>query len=96
MIWGRRSSASGHECPHLLGTEGREGSFELDAGPCLLQRTHRPSDVIIGELLSRRPVSLPMATQLARQGESATLELVRRIMREPGLVPCQPRPWRAP
>lgn len=32
--------------------------------------------------------------QLARQGEAATPELVRRIMRELDLVPCQPRPWR--
>lgn len=32
--------------------------------------------------------------QLVRQGESCTPELVRRIMRELGLVPCQPRPWR--
>ncbi|MGH3620178.1 MAG: IS3 family transposase [Sciscionella sp.] len=32
--------------------------------------------------------------QLARQGESATPELVRKIMRELDLVPCQPRPWR--
>lgn len=32
--------------------------------------------------------------QLARQGEQATPELVRRIMRELGLESCQPRPWR--
>jgi len=32
--------------------------------------------------------------QLARQGEACSLELVRAIMRELGLVPCQPRPWR--
>lgn len=32
--------------------------------------------------------------QLARQGEPCTPELVRSIMRELGLVPCQPRPWR--
>jgi transposase InsO family protein len=32
--------------------------------------------------------------QLARQGERCTPELVRSIMRERGLVPCQPRPWR--
>jgi len=31
---------------------------------------------------------------LARQGERVTPELVRAIMRELGLVPCQPRPWR--
>lgn len=31
---------------------------------------------------------------LARQGERCTPELVRAIMRELGLVPCQPRPWR--
>jgi transposase InsO family protein len=31
---------------------------------------------------------------LARQGESCGPELVREIMRELGLVPCQPRPWR--
>ena len=30
--------------------------------------------------------------QLARQGEAATPELVRGIMREQDLVPCQPRP----
>jgi putative transposase len=33
--------------------------------------------------------------QLARWGVHAGLELVRRLMRELGLVPCQPRPWRA-
>lgn len=32
--------------------------------------------------------------QLARWGEHCTPELVRSIMRELGLVPCQPRPWR--
>lgn len=32
--------------------------------------------------------------QLAREGEQATPELVRAIMRDLGLVPCQPRPWR--
>lgn len=32
--------------------------------------------------------------QLARQGEQCTPELVRLIMRDLGLEPCQPRPWR--
>jgi transposase InsO family protein len=32
--------------------------------------------------------------QLVRWGETCTPELVRHIMRELGLVPCQPRPWR--
>jgi transposase InsO family protein len=31
---------------------------------------------------------------LARGGERCCPELVRRLMRELGLVPCQPRPWR--
>jgi putative transposase len=31
---------------------------------------------------------------LARQGEHCSAELVRGLMRELGLVPCQPRPWR--
>jgi putative transposase len=31
---------------------------------------------------------------LARAGELCSPELVRRLMRELGLVPCQPRPWR--
>lgn len=31
---------------------------------------------------------------LARQGERCCPELVRELMRELGLVPCQPRPWR--
>jgi transposase InsO family protein len=35
-----------------------------------------------------------VAAQLARWGVVAGLELVRAIMRELGLVPCQPRPWR--
>ena len=35
-----------------------------------------------------------VAAQLARQGVRAGLELVRALMRELGLVPCQPRPWR--
>ena len=35
-----------------------------------------------------------IAAQLARSGIAAGYELVRRIMRELGLVPCQPRPWR--
>ena len=33
--------------------------------------------------------------QLARWGEACTPELVRGLMRELGLVACQPRPWRA-
>ena len=32
--------------------------------------------------------------QLARWGETCSPELVRGIMRELDLVPCQPRPWR--
>ena len=35
-----------------------------------------------------------IAGQLARQGTVAGPELVRKIMRRLGLVPCQPRPWR--
>jgi len=35
-----------------------------------------------------------VAAQLARWGVTAGLELVRGLMRELGLVPCQPRPWR--
>jgi putative transposase len=35
-----------------------------------------------------------VALQLARWGVPAGLELVRGLMRELGLVPCQPRPWR--
>jgi putative transposase len=35
-----------------------------------------------------------IAHQLARQGVVAGLELVRRLMRQLGLVACQPRPWR--
>jgi hypothetical protein len=31
---------------------------------------------------------------LVRGGEAVDDETVRKIMREPGLVPCQPRPWR--
>jgi transposase InsO family protein len=32
--------------------------------------------------------------QLARRGEHCSPELVRGLMREQGLVACQPRPWR--
>jgi len=35
-----------------------------------------------------------VAAQLARQGVVAGVELVRRLMRDLGLVACQPRPWR--
>ena len=35
-----------------------------------------------------------VALQLARWGVQAGLELVRGLMRELGLVPCQPRLWR--
>ena len=35
-----------------------------------------------------------IAAQLARSGIAAGPGLVRRLMRELGLVPCQPRPWR--
>jgi putative transposase len=35
-----------------------------------------------------------VALQLARWGIQAGLELVRALMRELGLVACQPRPWR--
>jgi transposase InsO family protein len=35
-----------------------------------------------------------LAWQLARWGITAGTELVRRLMREMGLVACQPRPWR--
>jgi putative transposase len=33
--------------------------------------------------------------EIVRCGEQASPELVRRLMRELELVPCQPRPWRA-
>ena len=33
-------------------------------------------------------------TQLARQGEQASPELVRKLMRELDLIACQPRPYR--
>jgi putative transposase len=32
--------------------------------------------------------------ELARQSERCSVELVRGLVRELGLVPCQPRPWR--
>jgi putative transposase len=35
-----------------------------------------------------------IAEQLARQGTVAGAELVRTLMRQLGLVACQPRPWR--
>jgi putative transposase len=35
-----------------------------------------------------------IAGQLARQGIAAGAELVRKLMRQLGLVACQPRPWR--
>jgi putative transposase len=35
-----------------------------------------------------------ITAQLARQGTVACPELVRQLMRELGLVTCQPRPWR--
>jgi putative transposase len=35
-----------------------------------------------------------IARQLVRQGTVAGRELVRQLMRELGLVACQPRPWR--
>lgn len=35
-----------------------------------------------------------VAVQLARWGVPAGPELVRDLMREVGLMPCQPRPWR--
>jgi putative transposase len=35
-----------------------------------------------------------IAAALARQGTVAGPELVRRLMRQLGLVACQPRPWR--
>ena len=33
--------------------------------------------------------------ELGRRGVPAGLELIRAIVRDQGLVPCQPRPWRA-
>lgn len=35
-----------------------------------------------------------MHAALARAGEQASPELVRQLMRDLGLVTCQPRPWR--
>jgi putative transposase len=32
--------------------------------------------------------------ELARRGERCSVELVRGLMRQLGLVPCQPQPWR--
>jgi hypothetical protein len=44
--------------------------------------------------LARSPGYRRVALQLARWGVAAGLELVRALMRELGLVACQPRPWR--
>jgi len=33
--------------------------------------------------------------ELGRRSVPAGLELIRAIMRDQGLVPCQPQPWRA-
>jgi putative transposase len=52
----------------------------------LIARAFRDSDGTYGY---RR-----VAAELARRGVAAGLELVRVLMRELGLVPCQPRPWR--
>lgn len=41
-----------------------------------------------------RRVHAQLQRQLRRQDATCTEELVRRIMRELGLDPCQPRPWR--
>src|SRR5690349_24992712 len=38
----------------------------------------------------------PVHAELVRGGERASAELVRRLMRQLGLVPWQPRPWRRP
>jgi putative transposase len=38
--------------------------------------------------------SAPVHAVLVRQGERCCPELVREIMRELGLLACQPRPWR--
>jgi putative transposase len=35
-----------------------------------------------------------MHAALVRPGEHCGPELVREIMGDPGLVPCEPRPWR--
>jgi len=35
-----------------------------------------------------------VGAQLRRQGQAVSDEVVRRTMRDLGLVPCQPRPWR--
>ena len=35
-----------------------------------------------------------MHAVLVRSGESVDDETVRKLMRELGLEPCQPRPWR--
>jgi transposase InsO family protein len=52
----------------------------------LIQRIFEDSDGTYGY---RR-----VAWQLARQGVVAGEELVRKLMRQLGLVACQPRPWR--
>jgi putative transposase len=52
----------------------------------LIERVFTDSDGTYGH---RRVLA-----QLARWGEPAGLELVRSLMRELGLVACQPRPWR--
>lgn len=41
-----------------------------------------------------RPGTDASGPQLGRWGVRAGLELVRSLMRELGLVACQPRPWR--
>jgi putative transposase len=69
------------------------------AGPAAKRRRETPEDLAAlirhvfedsdGTYGYRR-----IAAQLARSGIAAGAELVRKIMRELGLVPCQPRPWR--
>jgi hypothetical protein len=60
------------------------------------QRRERLKDLIVDvfddsdETYGHRRVH----AELARRGEHCSVELVRGFMRELGLVPCQPRPWR--
>jgi len=61
-----------------------------------VQRRERLKDLIVDifddsdETYGHRRVH----AELARRGERGSVELVRGLMRQLGLVPCQPRPWR--
>lgn len=76
----------------------KSGFYEWRSRPASAAAERREDlEILIGDIFEESDGTYGyrrVHAELARRGVPAGPELVRALMRELGLVPCQPRPWR--